>query len=144
MKLNKLLNHLADGTRVVLLNSRTHDEIARYDGFNSIPSEYKDYIVDKAWTTIANPNMEAWLVVETKGGDHTSDVKLTNDFLASIIDNLEDWLTYKGIIISNDERDEQDPYSGANIWGDDFDDIMTMLRDTCANYGIVVEDRWEH
>jgi len=77
-------------------------------------------------------------------GGTTQNHNLTNDFLMSIIDELEDWLDSKGIRIPNAERDEQDPDGGANIWGDDFDDVTTMLRDTCANYGIIVEDRWEH
>ena len=80
---------------------------------------------------------------ETRKLNNTS-TKLTNNFLVAIIDELEDFFDSKGIVIPNAERDAQDSDGGANIWGDDFDYIMTMLRDTCANYGIVVEDRWEN
>ena len=69
--------------------------------------------------------------------------KLTNDFLATIIDNLEDWLDEKGTVIPNEDRDNEPENNPANIYGTDFDWMMDMLRDVCAKNGIIVEDEWE-
>ena len=69
--------------------------------------------------------------------------KLTNDFLATIIDNIEDWLDEKGVRIPNEERDAEDPDNVANIYGDDFDWMMNMMRDVCERNGIIVDDEWE-
>ena len=73
---------------------------------------------------------------------------LNNNFLASIIDNLEDWLDEKGVRIPNEERDmecgaAEEPQDEAHIWGKDFDHIMEMLRDACESNGIIVDDKWE-
>ena len=69
--------------------------------------------------------------------------KLKNNFLVTIIDNLEDWLDDKGIRIPNEERDAEDPENSANFYGDDFDWFMNMMRDVCAQNGIIVDDEWE-
>lgn len=68
--------------------------------------------------------------------------KLTNDFLVTIIDNIEDWLDEKGVRIPNEDRDAEPEANPTNIYGVDFDWMMSMLRDVCNNYGIHVEDRW--
>lgn len=67
---------------------------------------------------------------------------LTNDFLVTIIDNIEDWLDEKGVHIPNDKRDEEDPSNLANIYGDDFDWMMCMIREVCEYHGIIVDDKW--
>lgn len=68
--------------------------------------------------------------------------KLNNNFLIAIVDNIDEWLEDKGIRIPNEERDEEDPDNHANFYGDDFDWIMEMIRDVCADYGIIVDDEW--
>ena len=70
-------------------------------------------------------------------------MKLTNNFLVTIVDNMEDWLDEKGVRIPNEERDAEDPDNSANFYGDDFDWFMEMMRDVCYEYGIVVEDKWD-
>ena len=67
-----------------------------------------------------------------------------NNFIATIIDNLEDWLDEKGVQIPNNERDKDDPDNSANFYGEDFDWAMEMIRDVCAKNGIIVEDEWEN
>lgn len=69
--------------------------------------------------------------------------KLKNNFLCEIVDNMEDWLDDKGVHIPNEERDKEDPNNAANFYGDDFDWFMDMMREVCAKYGIIVEDKWE-
>lgn len=70
-------------------------------------------------------------------------VKLNNEFIACIIDGFEDFLTDKGINIPNEDRDYDDPEGGAIIYGMDFAELMEMIRDTCENFGVEVEDTWE-
>lgn len=70
-------------------------------------------------------------------------VKLNNEFIACIIDGFEDFLTDKGINIPNEDRDHDDPEGGAIIYGMDFAELMEMIRDTCENFGVEVEDTWE-
>ena len=69
--------------------------------------------------------------------------QLTNHFLCEIIDDLDDWLIEKGIRIPNADRDEEDPDNESNFYGEDFDWLMDMMREHCAEYGIIVEDKWE-
>lgn len=69
---------------------------------------------------------------------------LTNDFLATIIDNIEDWLDEKGVVIPNEDRDNEPENNPANIYGADFDWMMDMLRDVCAANGIIVKDEWRN
>lgn len=73
-----------------------------------------------------------------------SNPTLNNNFLVTIVDNLEDWLDEKGVRIPNEERDKEDPNNEANFYGDDFDWIMEMIRDVCSDYGVVVRDAWEN
>ena len=68
--------------------------------------------------------------------------KLNNHFLLSIVDDVfEDFLEEKGVVIENSERDRNE--GAANIWGDDFDDVMNRLRDVCEQHGIYVDDTWD-
>lgn len=68
--------------------------------------------------------------------------KLNNHLIENIIDGFDDFLEKKGVVIPNDERDEQDPDCGSNIWGDDFDELMEMVREVCRIYNVVIEDKW--
>ena len=89
-----------------------------------------------------------YMVCPECGGSFDVDLpELDNNFLVTIIDNIEDWLDEKGVRIPNEERDKEcgiaeTPQDEAHIWGEDFDWIMEMIRDVCARYGIVVEDKW--
>lgn len=65
---------------------------------------------------------------------------LNNHFITSIIEGFDDFLEEKGVIIPNEERD---PDCGSNIYGEDFDWMMEMIRDCCKNYGVIVEDNWK-
>ena len=69
--------------------------------------------------------------------------RLNNFFLEKIIDGLEDWLSEKGVEIPNEDRDREDPDSDAQIYGEDFDRIMEMIRGVCREHEIVVEDDWD-
>lgn len=69
--------------------------------------------------------------------------RLTNNFLCSIVDDLDDWLIEKGIRVPNVERDEENPDNETNFYGKDFDWFMEMIREHCMENGIVVEDRWD-
>ena len=69
--------------------------------------------------------------------------KLNNEFIACMIDGFEDFLDSKGVRIPNEERDMEDDENAANIWGMDFAEMMGIIRDTCKNFGITVEDNWE-
>ena len=68
---------------------------------------------------------------------------LKNNFLCEIVDELDDWLEDKGIKVPNEERDKEDPENTTNFYGEDFDEIMEMMREICRKNGIVVEDEWE-
>ena len=84
------------------------------------------------------------MYVDAKWNPVTGPVrKLNNNFLVTIIDNLEDWLDEKGVHIPNENRDLEDPGNEANIYGEDFDWFMEMMRDVCLKYGIIVDDKWE-
>jgi len=69
--------------------------------------------------------------------------RLTNNFICSIVDDLDDWLIEKGIRVPNVERDEENPDNETNFYGEDFDWFMEMIREHCMENGIVVEDRWD-
>ena len=75
---------------------------------------------------------------------NTKNTKLNNEFIASIIDGFEDFLDEREVVIPNEDRDRDDPDCGANIYGMDFAELMDMIRDTCDQYGIKVEDTWEN
>ena len=69
-------------------------------------------------------------------------MKLNNHFLVTIIDDVfEAFLDEKGIVVENEDRDAEG--SECNIFGDDFEAVMTMLRDVCERFGIHVEDNWD-
>ncbi len=68
--------------------------------------------------------------------------RLNNFLLEAIIDGLDEWLARKGIIIPNEERDEEDPDANTNFWGDDYDEVTGMIREILRQNGIVIEDDW--
>lgn len=74
---------------------------------------------------------------------YTAEKHLKNNFLLEIIDNVDEWLSENGIRIPNEERDEEDPDNEANFYGEDFDWFMEMVRDVCAEHGVIVDDEWE-
>ena len=84
----------------------------------------------------------ALAMVENEIADRKNKTKLNNELIDAIIDGLDDWLYEKKIVIPNGERDKQDPEANTNFWGDDYDDVMNMIRECLRQYGIVVEDEW--
>ena len=68
---------------------------------------------------------------------------LRNNFLLDIIETFEDFLDEKGIRIPNEERDAEDPDNQANLYGNDFDNLMDSIREICEENGITVLDEWE-
>ena len=90
---------------------------------------------------------EVEMLINNELCDRKEHPHLTNDFLETIIDNIEDWLDEKGVRIPNEERDRECGISEisqeeAHIYGADFDWMMEMLRDVCAKNGIIVDDEW--
>ena len=59
------------------------------------------------------------------------------EFKGQVVDIFEDWLTEAGYKIPNQERDADDPDSGAEIWGDDYDlitdEIDRVIREPLEN-----------
>ena len=55
------------------------------------------------------------------------------EIAARIIDELDDFLNERGIVIPNNERDAEDDPNASNIWGDDYytleDAILDVLND---------------
>ena len=60
------------------------------------------------------------------------------EFANCIVDLFEDWLEKKGIRVENAERDAEDPDNAANIYGDDYDDIMDGITGILHEEGIEV------
>ena len=87
---------------------------------------------------------EVEMLIDSEIQDRVHNPHLKNDFLAVIIDNIEDWIDKKGIRIPNEERDKEDIDNTANIYGEDFDWMMDMLRHVCCEHGIIVGDEWEN
>lgn len=83
-------------------------------------------------------------IVDNEITERKNKPQLNNDFLLGIVEEIDDWLSAKGITIPNAERDEQDPEANSNFWGDDFDWIMDTIREHLRQESIVVEDEWEH
>ena len=57
-----------------------------------------------------------------------------------IIDKFEDFLSEKGIIIPNPERDQDedlDPEEAANIYGDDYDELADYITDALVHHGLI-------
>lgn len=62
------------------------------------------------------------------------------EFLGQIIDIFEDFLTNRGIVLENDERDfdeDLDEEESANIYGDDYDELHDNLENMMCNWGII-------
>ena len=59
------------------------------------------------------------------------------EFEGQVVDIFEDWLDNAGYKIPNQERDVDDPDSGAEIWGDDYDliadEIDHVIREPLEN-----------
>jgi len=61
------------------------------------------------------------------------------ELIGNIIDIFEDFLDDKGIIIPNQERDEDpelDAESSANIYGEDYDSLSTSLENLLRSWNI--------
>ena len=61
------------------------------------------------------------------------------ELIGNIIDIFEDFLDDKGIIIPNQERDEDpelDAESSANIYGKDYDSLSTSLENLLRSWNI--------
>ena len=62
------------------------------------------------------------------------------EFLGQIIDIFEDFLTNRGIVLENDERDfdeDLDEEESANIYGDDYDELHDNLENMMCNWGVI-------
>ena len=132
------------------------DEIENMEDLKKMPEDdlldLRKSVVD---TREEYGDMEDWglvldevcLMIDSELCDRKEHPPLDNEFLATIIDNLEDWLDEKGVRIPNEERDleygiAETPQEEAHIYGSDFDNLMEMLRDICAKNGIIVIDEW--
>ncbi len=62
------------------------------------------------------------------------------ELASCIIDAFEDWLDKKGIHVENAERDEADSDNAANIYGEDFDDLMENITSILREDGIYVAE----
>ncbi len=92
--------------------------------------------------------------------DENEDDIVTKDLPATIIDIFEDFLDEKNVTIINDDAKEEiernkENYPSdtsditikrdlglANIYGEDFDYLMSKIMETLKNFGINVEDSY--
>ncbi len=51
-------------------------------------------------------------------------------YAAAIIDVFEDFLDERGVVIPNSQRDEDGDMDAANIWGEDFGQLMDTITET--------------
>lgn len=121
-------------------NLKIMSEEELWDMRKNVTDERDDYDDMDDWGLVLD---EVELLIDNELADRKNHPHLKNDFLATIIDNLEDWLDEKGVVIPNEDRDSDCENNPANIYGTDFDWMMDMLRDVCAKNGIIVEDEWE-
>ena len=56
--------------------------------------------------------------------------------IAKFIECFEDFLDYKGIVIQNDEK-EQDPESASNIYGTDYGILSDRIEELLVYYGVL-------
>ena len=63
------------------------------------------------------------------------------EFIGQLIDIFEDFLEERGVMLPNDEREQDE--DAAIIYGTDYDQLQTELIDTMRNWGIEVKDGWE-
>ena len=66
---------------------------------------------------------------------------LYNNFLADLIETVEDFLESKGVGIPNDEKLGDEGESA--IYGTDYGNLMQEFRETCRANGIEVKDSWK-
>ncbi len=73
-------------------------------------------------------------------------MNIDRETLAIVIDIFEDFLEEKGIRIPNSERDSQygDGENGANIYGEDFDNLMDKLQELFKSCGINVPNVYDN
>ncbi len=62
------------------------------------------------------------------------------DLIDTIIDTFEDFLDDKNVHIENAERDAEDTDNLANIYGDDYDRLVSDIRSVYTSNGINVAD----
>lgn len=51
-----------------------------------------------------------------------------SQFLGEVVDIFEDYLDNNNIHLKNKQRDEEDPDTGANIWGEDYSDLAYYIE----------------
>ena len=56
--------------------------------------------------------------------------------IAKFIECFEDFLDYKGIVIQNDEK-EQEPESASNIYGTDYGILSDRIEELLVYYGVL-------
>lgn len=59
------------------------------------------------------------------------------EFCCDIIETFEDFLEARGIVIENEEK-EQDPEGACNIYGTDYGELESGIEDILYHYGLVV------
>lgn len=65
------------------------------------------------------------------------------EFVGQIIDTFEDFLDEKGIVIPNEERDNDeglDPENSANIYGSDYGMLQDQLYDMMKNWNLISKE----
>lgn len=68
---------------------------------------------------------------------------ISREAAACIIDIFEDYLDKKCIHIENKERDEQVPENDANLWGEEFDNLINSISESLAHSGVIIPDTYE-
>lgn len=64
------------------------------------------------------------------------------ELIGQFIDLFEDFLDEKGIVIPNEERDEDeelDAENSANIYGSDYDTLSDGIEEILTRWGIIEE-----
>lgn len=73
-------------------------------------------------------------------GDESCPVRLENseklELLCGIIETFENFLDDRGIVIENDEK-EEDPESASNIYGTDYGDLESEIESVLQKYGLL-------
>ena len=58
------------------------------------------------------------------------------ELLCGIIETFENFLDDRGIVIENDEK-EEDPESASNIYGTDYGDLESEIESVLQKYGLL-------
>lgn len=81
------------------------------------------------------------ITVKKKGGLLYDNSELL-EFCCGIIEIFEEFLDERGIVIENDEK-EQDPDGACNIYGTDYGELEKSIEEFLYHYGMVEETNVE-